>query len=96
VNLLAVHFVSSFLVRIDPLSDTLDFVVTDANILSPVFAGDYNVTDYRIATLYLSRVVKTLIGQKAFGSGFPIIHRKYAALNLTSEYLTIYDPSEPS
>ena len=93
INLTTANFYASFGVRIDALSDSLDFVVTDANILSPTFSGDYNVTDYRIATLYMSRVVRTLIGQKAFGSGFPIIHRKYASLTLTNEYLTIYDPS---
>jgi hypothetical protein len=65
----------------------------EANTLSPVFTGDYAVTDYKIATLYLSRVVRTLVGQKTFGSGFPLIHRKYASLNLTSDYLLIYDPS---
>lgn len=64
--------------------------------MSPTFSGEYSVTDYKLATLYMSRVVRTLIGQKTFGSGFPLIHRKYASLNLTSEYLVIYDPSEPS
>ena len=73
----------------------MDFVATQANILSPVFTGEYNVTDFRLATFYLSRIVSTITG-KVYGSGFPLAHRKYASLNLTSEYLVVYDSSEPS
>jgi hypothetical protein len=75
------------------LSDSLNFVITEANVLSPVFTGEYPVTNYMLATLYLNRVVRTLIGQRTFGSGFPLIHRKYASIYLTSEYLLVYDPS---
>lgn len=80
----------------DALSDSLDFVITEANILSPTFTGEYQVTDYKVATLYLSRVVRTLVGQKTFGSGFPTIHKKYAAITVTTDYLSLYDSSETS
>lgn len=75
--------------------DFLDFVVADAGILTPTFSGPYQVTSYSIATFYMQKIAKSFINHKVFGSGFPLIHRNYGSIMLTSEYLLVYDPSEP-
>jgi hypothetical protein len=49
-----------------------------------------------IATFYHSKVIKSLVGKKTYGSGFPVLYRKYAAMEVKSEYILMYDPSEMS
>lgn len=62
--------------------------------MSPSYVGSEAVTNYMVATMYHSKVVKSLVGQKVFGSNFPILYRKYAAMELKTEYIVMYDPSE--
>lgn len=55
--------------------------------------GQYVVTNQKVGELYLESVLKNIIGMKGFGTGFPLLPRKYPVLYVGRDYITIYDAS---
>ncbi len=56
--------------------------------------GDYVVTETAIADRYIVSILGNFLNKTTFGTGFPTLSRKYPLLEVTRDYILLYDGSE--
>ncbi len=55
----------------------------------------FQVSSQLIAKYSIVQVLNGLVGQALFGTGFPLIKRRYPVIELVDDMVVVYDPSEP-
>lgn len=81
-------------VKVVPGYETLELVI-DEVIGIPTFkqTGSYIVTDLRQAEFKVNMALKSLVGYRVFGSGYPIWPRDLPSVWIKDDYMMIYDAS---
>ena len=55
----------------------------------------FQVTSIYYAKHFIGEVLNGLVNKPVFGTGFPLIKRRYPVMQIFDEWLVVFDPSEP-
>ena len=55
--------------------------------------GNYVVTDLKLAEFKVNMALRSLVGYKVFGSGYPVWPRDLPSIWIKDDYILIYDSS---
>ncbi len=56
--------------------------------------GKHKVTSEYLSKYSLSEVLNGLVKKTVFGTGFPIVYRRYPVIKVFDDRIIIFDPSE--
>lgn len=56
--------------------------------------SNYKVEKSIIAQNSITAILNGLVGQGLFGTGYPLIYRRYPVIRVFDDRIMIYDPSE--
>ena len=48
-----------------------------------------------MAKHFIAEVLNGMVGKNVFGTGFPLIRRRYPVVQITDYFVIVFDPSEP-
>lgn len=85
---------TNFRVKIIPEYETLELVI-DEVIGLPTFkpVGSYVITDLKLAEFKLNMALRSLVGYRVFGSGYPVWPRDLPSIWIKDDYILLYDSS---
>lgn len=79
------------------MEKNLKVVVSNTGIFAPTFTSinpKFVLTSEALATFGIDEVVKGLTQKDVFGSGFPVIYRRYPGVKVRENYMVVFDHSE--
>lgn len=78
-----------------PLYESLELTITKAvGIPSFTKVGNFEVVDEDLAKFKIDRALTALVGNRVFGSGYPIWPRDMPDIMVREQYAIIYDESQ--
>ena len=84
-------------VRLYAEEQTLNITIVAANKFNQVITAiddSFKTYSSTIASSSISQVLMGLVGTQTFGSGWQIYQRRFPSLELTEDFLVVFDPSE--
>ena len=55
----------------------------------------FQVLSQYLAKHFIAEVLNGMVGKNVFGTGFPLIRRRYPVVQITDYFVIVFDPSEP-
>lgn len=71
-------------------------VILDAGVFGDIYRSldpKFQVASQYIAKYSIVQVLNGLVGKPVFGTGFPLIKRRYPVIEINDDMLRIYDAS---
>lgn len=96
-DILFAEFDLTLVIEVIALDDTLRFKVAQTGLFSPKFKSvdpNYIVEQKQYLSFAIASVIATMEGSYVFGTGWKTSNRKFPSLDVTNDYVIVYDPSE--